>query len=89
MEQLAPNLVMASFLTACTPGYYNNEALGRVRTRCWPGASTERRPFSGTSRSGGARETSKDSSSVAAQGSSVWPETMGRESVARARRRLL
>jgi cation diffusion facilitator CzcD-associated flavoprotein CzcO len=28
MEQLAPNLVMASFLTACTPGYYNNEGQG-------------------------------------------------------------
>ena len=28
MEQLAPNLVMTSFLAACTPGYYNNEGQG-------------------------------------------------------------
>jgi hypothetical protein len=25
MEQLAPNPVMMSFLSECTPGYYNNE----------------------------------------------------------------
>ncbi|HUB37863.1 MAG TPA: NAD(P)/FAD-dependent oxidoreductase [Streptosporangiaceae bacterium] len=28
MQQLAPNLVMASFLANCTPGYYNNEGQG-------------------------------------------------------------
>jgi len=28
MRQLAPNPVMTSFLTACTPGYYNNEGQG-------------------------------------------------------------
>ena len=28
MQQLAPNPVMASFLAACTPGYYNNEGQG-------------------------------------------------------------
>src|ERR1700751_5355594 len=25
MDQLTPNPVMTSFLSACTPGYYNNE----------------------------------------------------------------